>query len=281
MTTNRFVIAAVLGTAGLLAAHLLDPTTAAAQSTTTGAIQGVIDDETSGEAIAGVTVIGDLAVVAGHADRDHRRERLLQDQRAAARRLPRDVLLPRAHRRARGTSTSASRRRRRCIQKMNTKAAESQGETINVKDTAPTIDPTSTTQGITIDKNYIKNIPVPGRTFDAALGAAAGSQSDGLGVSFSGSSLAREPVLRRRRQHDRPDVRHGRLAGHQRLHRGDRGHHRRLQRRVRPRHRRRRQRRHQDAARTSSRARSSATSRPASLTATARDARRSTRRRSS
>lgn len=53
---------------------------------------------------------------------------------------------------------------------------------------APTIDPTSTTQGITIDKNYIKNIPVPGRTFEAVLGAAAGSQSDGIGVSFSGST---------------------------------------------------------------------------------------------
>ena len=54
--------------------------------------------------------------------------------------------------------------------------------------TAPTIDPTSTTQGITIDKNYIKNIPVPGRTFESALGASAGSQSDGVGVSFSGAS---------------------------------------------------------------------------------------------
>jgi hypothetical protein len=34
----------------------------------------------------------------------------------------------------------------------------------------------STSEGITIDKDYLKNIPVPGRTFEAALGAAAGSQ---------------------------------------------------------------------------------------------------------
>jgi hypothetical protein len=61
-----------------------------------------------------------------------------------------------------------------------------------------------------------------------------------------GLDLPREPVLRRRRQHDGPDVRHRRLAGDQRLHRGDRDHHRRLQRRVRPRHRWRRQRRHQE-----------------------------------
>jgi len=53
---------------------------------------------------------------------------------------------------------------------------------------APTIDPTSTVQGITIDRNYTRNIPVPGRTFDAVLGAAAGSQNDRSGVSFSGST---------------------------------------------------------------------------------------------
>jgi hypothetical protein len=59
---------------------------------------------------------------------------------------------------------------------------------VKITDTAPTIDPTSTAQGITIDKSYLKNIPVPGRTFESALGAAAGSQGDGIGISFSGSS---------------------------------------------------------------------------------------------
>src|SRR6185436_1419165 len=62
------------------------------------------------------------------------------------------------------------------------------GEVVRITDTAPTIDPTSTTQGITIDKNYLRNVPSPGRTFDTALGAAAGSQNDGTGVAFSGSS---------------------------------------------------------------------------------------------
>src|SRR5262249_8298328 len=68
---------------------------------------------------------------------------------------------------------------------MNTDEA---GETINITGAAPTIDPTSTRQGITLDEEYTKNIPVPGRTFEAALGAAAGSQNDGYGVAFSGSS---------------------------------------------------------------------------------------------
>src|SRR6476469_7328982 len=31
------------------------------------------------------------------------------------------------------------------------------------------IDPTSTTQGITLDRNYIRNMPVPGRTFEGSV----------------------------------------------------------------------------------------------------------------
>jgi hypothetical protein len=60
------------------------------------------------------------------------------------------------------------------------------GEAILISGRAPVIDPTSTTQGITLD--YIQNMPVPGRTFEAALGAASGAQADMVGVSFSGSS---------------------------------------------------------------------------------------------
>jgi outer membrane receptor protein involved in Fe transport len=66
--------------------------------------------------------------------------------------------------------------------------SKGKGEKIVVEAKAPLIDTTTQRQGITLDKEYLKNIPVPGRTFDAALGAAAGSQNDGLGTSFSGSS---------------------------------------------------------------------------------------------
>jgi len=62
------------------------------------------------------------------------------------------------------------------------------GETIRITGTAPTIDPTSAKHGVTIDKHYTRNIPVPGRTFQDALGSAAGAQGDPLGVSFSGSA---------------------------------------------------------------------------------------------
>ncbi|MEO8706268.1 MAG: VIT domain-containing protein [Kofleriaceae bacterium] len=62
------------------------------------------------------------------------------------------------------------------------------GELIQISASAPTIDVGSTTQGITIDKSYLKNIPVPGRTYEAALGASAGVQYDRLGASVAGSS---------------------------------------------------------------------------------------------
>lgn len=60
----------------------------------------------------------------------------------------------------------------------------SRGEVVKISDAAPTIDPTSVTQGVTIDKNYVKRIPVPGRTFESAVGAAAGSAGD----AYSGST---------------------------------------------------------------------------------------------
>jgi len=39
------------------------------------------------------------------------------------------------------------------------------------------------------DSDYV-NIPVPGRTFEAVLGAAAGSQEDSEGISFSGEAVS-------------------------------------------------------------------------------------------
>ncbi|MBA2541314.1 MAG: hypothetical protein H0V17_16860 [Deltaproteobacteria bacterium] len=62
------------------------------------------------------------------------------------------------------------------------------GETIRIEGRAPIIDQGSTRQGITITRDYLRQIPVPGRTFESALGSSAGSQRDGHGVSFSGST---------------------------------------------------------------------------------------------
>lgn len=46
-------------------------------------------------------------------------------------------------------------------------------------------------QGIVIDNTYVKNIPVPGRTFERTLGAAAGDE----GISFTGSELSENTYI--------------------------------------------------------------------------------------
>ncbi|MGE3458499.1 MAG: TonB-dependent receptor, partial [Kofleriaceae bacterium] len=153
-------------------------------SNTSGAIQGTITDEKTGVKLAGVTVIATSASLpqAQTAITDENGQYKITD-------LPpgdylvtfyyADVVLERS-----GIAVGVNKTTP-VYQKLNSTGG---GEKIIVEDTAPTIDPTSTTQGITIDKNYMKNIPVPGRTFESTLGAAAGSQGDGVGVSFSGSS---------------------------------------------------------------------------------------------
>jgi hypothetical protein len=185
MNARNFLIAALTGTTGLVGAHLLDPRAASAQSSTTGAIQGVVTDAKTGEKLPGVTVIATSPALA-------QTQTAITDENGFYKitELPpgdylvtfyyADITLERS-----GIYVGADKAVS-VAQKLDQEKAG--GETIHVKATAPTIDPTSTTQGITIDKNYLKNIPVPGRTFDAALGAAAGSQNDGVGVSFSGSS---------------------------------------------------------------------------------------------
>ncbi|CAN5878544.1 hypothetical protein BH11MYX3_BH11MYX3_26400 [soil metagenome] len=61
----------------------------------------------------------------------------------------------------------------RVDQKINQSA--SGGEVIKIAGSAQTIDATSTTQGITVDRMYYDNIPVPGRTFESTAGSSSGS----------------------------------------------------------------------------------------------------------
>jgi outer membrane receptor protein involved in Fe transport len=184
MNTRNLLIATVLGISGL-AAHLYAPNLAAAQGTSTGAIQGTVVDQKDGSALAGVTVIATSPAMA-------QTQTAITDEKGTYKindLPPGDYLVTFYYADITvehsgihvgiGKSTPV-------FQKIN--QANAGGEVVHITATAPTIDPTSTTQGITIDKNYIKNIPVPGRTFESALGAAAGSQADSQGVSFSGSS---------------------------------------------------------------------------------------------
>ena len=184
MTTRSILFAALVGASGLTL-HLVDPSIARAQSSTTGAIQGVITDAASSAPLAGVTVIATSPATQQQqtAITDDKGEYKITDIPPGEYLVTfyyADITVEQSHVHVGIGKTTP------VYQKIDqTKAG---GEVVHIQATAPTIDPTSTTQGITIDKNYIKNIPVPGRTFDALLGAAAGSQNDGVGTSFSGSS---------------------------------------------------------------------------------------------
>ena len=185
MKSKHLFVAAMLGASGVAGSLLVDLGEAHAQDATSGAIQGVVKDESTGEALPGVTV-----VVAGQGSQP---QTTITDENGFYKvtSLPpgggylvtfyyADIVLERRNIQV-GVGKTAP-----VYVKINTNQAG--GETIVVVDSVPTIDPTSTTQGITLDTEYLSKIPVPGRDFESALGAAAGSQNDGLGTSFSGST---------------------------------------------------------------------------------------------
>ena len=183
MKTRKLLLAMALGGAGAFAGGLVDLPTAHAQSTTTGAIQGRVTDTKTGESLAGVTIVATSGASSQTAITE-------DDGTYKITGLPPgdylvtfffgDTTIER-----KGVNVGVQKTTP-LFQKIDTQSAVN--ETIVIDDKPPSIDPTSTSQGITIDREYTKNIPVPGRTFEAALGAAAGSQGDGLGVAFSGSS---------------------------------------------------------------------------------------------
>jgi hypothetical protein len=154
-----------------------------AQSTTTGAIQGVVTDAESGDALPGVTVVAtSTASAAQTAITDEKGAYKITDLSPGQYLVTFYYLDATIER----SVPVGLQKVTPVYQKIDTKA--SKGEVVRIEGKTPAIDPTSTAQGITIDKDYLKNIPVPGRTFEAALGAAAGSQGDRLGVAFSGST---------------------------------------------------------------------------------------------
>ena len=78
-------------------------------------------------------------------------------------------------------------------------------EVIEIIGSAPIIDPTTTTSGCyTIELEYTRNIPVPGRTFEGVLGAAADSQSQDDGVTFSSGGLIENTYILEERAVDVP-----------------------------------------------------------------------------
>jgi outer membrane receptor protein involved in Fe transport len=62
------------------------------------------------------------------------------------------------------------------------------GEPVTILEKAPAIDAGSTKQGTTLRRDYLRNVPIRGRTWQAAVGSAAGAQDDAYGPGFSGST---------------------------------------------------------------------------------------------
>ncbi len=183
--STQILFAAALGAGTLLGAALVAPSDALAQDSTSGAIQGVVTDQATGESLPGVTVVVTGTSIAS--------QTVITDEKGFYKvtNLPpggdylvtyyyADITVER-----RGITVGINKTAPVYVKLDSNDAG---GETIVIEDSAPTIDPTSTSQGITLDTEYLAKIPVPGRTFESALGAAAGSQGDAMGVAFSGST---------------------------------------------------------------------------------------------
>ncbi len=164
---------------------LLVATPAFAQTSTTGAIQGVVVDKASGEGIAGVTIVASSPVLQGtqSAITDERGQYKISNLPPGTYQVELyygDIVVRRVGLVVSLNATTPGHVR------MNT--ADVGGEVVVIEGLAPQLDPTSTTQGMTVDEDYLRNIPNPGRTFEGALGAAPGAGQQELGPTFSGSS---------------------------------------------------------------------------------------------
>ena len=159
---------------------------AAPTSSTTGAISGAVFDKKTGEALAGVTVVVTSPALQGN-------QTAISDEHGLYKlgELPPGdytVMFYYADQTVEQKTKVQVAKVATVTQKIDQTRAG--GEVIQISAKVPTIDPTSTTQGF--DRMTLQNIPPPGRTFDAALGAAAGSQADSLHAP-SGTKSAPPP----------------------------------------------------------------------------------------
>ncbi|MBP8806760.1 MAG: von Willebrand factor type A domain-containing protein [Kofleriaceae bacterium] len=183
---GRVALAALALAAGTLAPRGGPPTVEAQAAT--GSIAGVVRDRDTGEVLAGATVvITDAAgTIAPEITDEHGRYRVdgLRPGRYRVTVFYGDVQVERGE-----VIVTAGR-----VTKVAVSVKAVSSEVITITASAPTIDPTTTTTGVTLTADYTKNPPV-GRTFGAALGAAAGTQGDSLGVSFSGATSAQSTYV--------------------------------------------------------------------------------------
>ncbi|MEO6772801.1 MAG: carboxypeptidase regulatory-like domain-containing protein [Kofleriaceae bacterium] len=156
------------GTASLDTTYVVDGATTGNTTTSGGAIAGVVTDKKSGEKLAGVTVVATSPALQGN-------QVAISDEqgnyRIAA--LPAGTYTVTFYyadtTTARANVTVRARQIAQVAQRLD--QSRSKGEVITIAASAPMIDPTSTTSGV-------NNLPLPGRTFESALGVAAGASGD-------------------------------------------------------------------------------------------------------
>jgi hypothetical protein len=172
----------IIGGLGLVA---LVAQPARAQLGTTGVIAGSVKDDANGAALAGVTVVATSPALQGTAA-----ELTDEGGQYTITNLPSgkyEVTFYYSDITVRRTGIDVQVGKTVPVHvRVNT--GQAGGEVITIEEKAPSIDVGSTKQGITVDQDYMRNIPLPGRTFEGALSGAAGSQGDALGISFSGST---------------------------------------------------------------------------------------------
>ena len=149
--------------------------TAYAQSVTTGAIQGIVTDKETGEALAGVTV----TVANQSAFTDDKGAYKITDI------LPGtyDVVFELDPTRSthEGVHVEAN-----AVTQLFEKLK--MGEHIVMHGSPPPIRIDSVAHEKRINRAYLDNMPVPGTDFTAVIGSIGGAQNDGVGTAFSGST---------------------------------------------------------------------------------------------
>jgi outer membrane receptor protein involved in Fe transport len=161
---------------------LLLATHAHAQSLTTGAIQGVVKDSETNEPLAGVTVV---AISAGSTPQNASTAE--DGSYKISELLPGTYLITfyyDAFTLEHGGVEVGVDQVTHVYQKMKLEGPN----VIHVDGTPPPIRTTSTAHQITMGRPELESLPIPGATFTAALGSIGGSQNDGIGTAFSGST---------------------------------------------------------------------------------------------
>jgi hypothetical protein len=150
-----------------------------------GSIQGTVSDQKTGEKLAGVTIVASNA-------KNNITATILTDEHGSYgfKNLPAGQYVMNYYYADITVEKKLDVKANKVTPgALKIKQSASRGEAIRITDSAPSVDPTSTTQGVRVDKNHTKSIPVPGRTFGDTIGSAAGSQGDLSGAySRAGSS---------------------------------------------------------------------------------------------